>query len=130
MDYHIMAPDSLDLSAISHANYLPPTPKPIPALQAITEHYAELPLLHSNFPLASYFTCSSVYVGEGNGNPLQYSCLENPRYGGARWAAVYGVVSCLYVLKINPLSVVSFAIIFSHSEGWLFTLLIDRKSVV
>ena len=26
-----------------------------------------------------------------NGNPLQYSCLENPVYGGAWWAAVYGV---------------------------------------
>ena len=29
--------------------------------------------------------------GEGNGNPLQYSCLENPMDGGAWWAAVYGV---------------------------------------
>ena len=29
--------------------------------------------------------------GEGNGNPLQCSCLENPREGGAWWAAVYGV---------------------------------------
>ena len=33
-------------------------------------------------------------------------------------------MSCLYNLEINPLSVVSFAIIFSHSEGCLFTLLI------
>ena len=33
-------------------------------------------------------------------------------------------MSCLYILEINPLSVVSFAIIFSHSEGYLFTLLI------
>ena len=33
-------------------------------------------------------------------------------------------MSCLYILEINPLSVVSFAIIFSHSEGCLFTLLI------
>ena len=33
-------------------------------------------------------------------------------------------MSCLYILNINPLSVVSFAIIFSHSEGSLFTLLI------
>ena len=32
-----------------------------------------------------------VQSGEGNGNPLQYSCLENPMEGGARWAAVYGV---------------------------------------
>ena len=29
--------------------------------------------------------------GEGNGTPLQYSCLENPIYGGAWWAAVHGV---------------------------------------
>ena len=29
--------------------------------------------------------------GEGNGNPLRYSCLENPRDGGAWWAAIYGV---------------------------------------
>ena len=29
--------------------------------------------------------------GEGNGNPLQCSCLENPRDGGAWWTAVYGV---------------------------------------
>ena len=30
-------------------------------------------------------------AGEGNGNPLQYSCLENPMDGGASWAAVHGV---------------------------------------
>ena len=30
-------------------------------------------------------------IGEGNGNPLQYSCLEDPRDGRAWWAAVYGV---------------------------------------
>ena len=29
--------------------------------------------------------------GEGNGNPLQCACLENPRDGGAWWAAIYGV---------------------------------------
>ena len=32
--------------------------------------------------------------------------------------------SCLYIFEINPLSVASFAVIFSHSEGFLFTLLI------
>ena len=31
------------------------------------------------------------YIGEGNGTPLQYSCLENPMDGGARWAAVHWV---------------------------------------
>ena len=30
-------------------------------------------------------------TGEGNGNPLQYSCLENPMDGGAWWATVHGV---------------------------------------
>ena len=38
-------------------------------------------------------------------------------------------ISCLYILEINPLSVVSFAIIFSHSEGCLFTLLIVSFAV-
>ena len=38
------------------------------------------------------FLCAySVHVGEGNGTPLQYSCLENPMDGGAWWAAIYGV---------------------------------------
>ena len=37
--------------------------------------------------------------GEGNGNPLQYSCLENPRDGGAWWAAVYGVAPSRTRLK-------------------------------
>ena len=32
-----------------------------------------------------------LLTGEGNGKPLQYFCLENPRDGGAWWAAVYGV---------------------------------------
>ena len=32
-----------------------------------------------------------MHVGEGNDNPLQYSCLENPMDGGAWWAAVHGV---------------------------------------
>ena len=38
-----------------------------------------------------HFHFSLSYVGEGNGNPLQCSCLENPRDSGAWWAAVYGV---------------------------------------
>ena len=38
-------------------------------------------------------------IGEGNGNPLQCSCLENPRDGGAWWAAVYGVAQSRTQLK-------------------------------
>ena len=37
------------------------------------------------------FDFSFSCTGEGNGNPLQCSCLENPRDGGAWWAAVHGV---------------------------------------
>ena len=38
-----------------------------------------------------HFHFSLSFIGEGNGNPLQCSCLENPRDGGAWWAAVSGV---------------------------------------
>ena len=38
-----------------------------------------------------HFHFSLSCIGEGNGNPLQCSCLENPRDGRAWWAAVYGV---------------------------------------
>ena len=38
-------------------------------------------------------------IGEGNGNPVQCSCLENPRDGGAWWAAVYGVAQSRTRLK-------------------------------
>ena len=38
-------------------------------------------------------------IGEGNGNPLQYSCLENPKDRGAWWAAVYGVAQSQTQLK-------------------------------
>ena len=34
---------------------------------------------------------NNLCIGEGNGNPLQCSCLEDPRDGGAWWAAIYGV---------------------------------------
>ena len=39
----------------------------------------------------TYFPFSLSCIGEGNGNPLQCSCLAMPRDGGAWWAAVYGV---------------------------------------
>ena len=38
-----------------------------------------------------HFHFSPLCIGEGNGNPLQCSCLENPRDGGDWWAAVHGV---------------------------------------
>ena len=45
------------------------------------------------------FHFSLSCIGEGNGNPLQCSCLENPRDGGAWWAAVYGVTQSQTWLK-------------------------------
>ena len=46
-----------------------------------------------------HFHFSLSCIGEGNGNPLQYSCLENPRDGGAWWAAIYGVAQSRTRLK-------------------------------
>ena len=46
---------------------------------------------HYQDVLFEWFHFSLSCIGEGNGNPLQCSCLENPRDGGAWWAAVYGV---------------------------------------
>ena len=46
-----------------------------------------------------HFHFSLSRTGEGNGNPLQRSCLENPRDGGAWWAAVYGVAQSRTQLK-------------------------------
>ena len=40
--------------------------------------------------------------GEGNGNPLQYSCLENPMEGGAWWATVHGVAKSRTQLSNIP----------------------------
>ena len=46
-----------------------------------------------------HFHFSLSCTGEGNGNPLQCSCLENPRDGGAWWASVYGVTQSQTRLK-------------------------------
>ena len=46
-----------------------------------------------------HFDFSLSCIGEGNGNPLQCSCLENPRDGGAWWGAVYGVAQSRTQLK-------------------------------
>ena len=46
-----------------------------------------------------HFQFALSCIGEGNGNPLQCSCLENPRDGGALWAAIYGVAQSRTRLK-------------------------------
>ena len=48
-----------------------------------------------------HFHFSLSCIGEGNGNPLQCSYLENPRDGEAWWAAVYGVLPCQLCLVVG-----------------------------
>ena len=55
--------------------------------------------LESDMTERLHFHFSLSCIGEGNGNPLQCSCLENPRDGGAWWAAVYGVARSRTRLK-------------------------------
>ena len=64
--------------------------------------HASLPSLLCLFVLVTerlHFHFSLSCIGEGNGNPLQCSCLENPRDGGAWQAAVYGVAQSRTQLK-------------------------------
>ena len=46
-----------------------------------------------------HFHFSLSCIGDGNGNPLQNSCLENPRDGGAWWTVIYGVAQSRIQLK-------------------------------
>ena len=55
--------------------------------------------LESDMTERVHFPFSLSCFGEGNGNPLQCSCLENPRDGGAWWAAIYGLAQSRTRLK-------------------------------
>ena len=59
-----------------------------------TEQLTTVQLFHNHLVknLSLLFWILFIFVGEGNGNPLEYSCLENPMAGGTWWAAVRGVV--------------------------------------
>ena len=69
-----------------------------------------------------HFHFSLSCIGEGNGNPLQYSCLENPRDGGAWWAAAYGVAQSQTRLKRLSSSSSSSVTVSNAAE--LYTLLV------
>ena len=77
------------------------------------------------------FHFSLSCTGEGNDNPLQCSCLENPRDGGAWWAAVYGVAQSRTRLKrLSSSSSIDFSLIFESqnifqalSRGWSYLIL-------
>ena len=66
-----------------------------------------------------HFHFSLSYIGEGNGNPLHCSCLENPRDGGAWWAAVYGVAQSQTRLKrLSSSSSSSSSSSMAGGRGW------------
>ena len=64
----------------------------------------------------TFFHFSLSCIGEGNGNPLQCSCLENPRDGGASWAAISGVAQSQTRLK-RLSSSSSSMLILSHNTA-------------
>ena len=61
------------------------------AVHGVTKSQTLTERLHFHFSLSC--------IGEGNGNPLQCSCLEDPRDGAGWWAAVYGVAQSWTRLK-------------------------------
>ena len=77
----------------------------------------------NDFTLIFSLSC----IGEGNGNPLQCSCLENPRDGGAWWAAVYGVTQIRTRLKWLSSSS---SILYWCISFWLTSLCIIGPSFI
>ena len=65
-----------------------------------------------------HFHFSLSCIGEGNGNPLQCSCLENPRDGGAWWAAVSGVAQSRTRLK-RLSNVIYYLLLLINIESFL-----------
>ena len=61
-------------------------------------------------------------AGEGNGNPLQYSCLRNPMDRGVWWATVHGVAKVRQDLATKPLSKYVLAIWLSPPLSWNYSL--------
>jgi len=100
----------------------PPCPSPTPGVHpnpcplsrwchpTISSSVVPFSACPQSFPASGSFQMSQLQIfkfvpfillsnGEGNGNPLQCSCLENPRDGGAWWAAVYGIAQSWTWLK-------------------------------
>ena len=68
------------------------------------------------------FLFSLSCIGEGNGNPLQCSCLENPRDRGAYWAAVYGVAQSRTRLKRLTVTLEYIVYMMLPPGGEIFTV--------
>ena len=80
--------DSLEKEMATHSSTLA---LKIPWMEELGAGYYPWGCKESGTTEQLHFHFSLSRIGEGNGNPLQCSCLENPRDGGAWWAAVYGV---------------------------------------
>ena len=66
---------------------------------SVPQQSAKTPVFSTCLSMCIHFYFSLSCTGEGNGNPLQCSCLENPRDGGAWWAALCGVAQSQTRLK-------------------------------
>ena len=77
-----------------------------------------------------HFHFSLSCIGEGNGNPLQYSCLENPRDWGAWWAAIYGVAQSQTWLKWLSSSSSRLVVIFLPRSKCLLISWLQSPSAV
>ena len=74
-------------------------------------------LLKSDTTERLHFHFSLSRIGEGNGNPLQCSCLENPRDRVAWWAAVYGVAQSRTRMKgLSSSSIYIYIYIYTHTH--------------
>ena len=76
-----------------------------------------------------HFHFSLSCIGEGNGNPLHCSCLENPRDGGAWWAAVYGVAQSRTRLKRLSSSSSSSSLPGSYVHGILQARILEWVAI-
>ena len=89
----------------------------------------------TNWAIREAFHC---LPGEGNGNPLHYSCLENSMDGGAWWATVHGVANSrtrlsdftFFFLSLSILSLLSLSIVILSYIYIYFILLLDKYFVI
>ena len=101
------------LFPLSLLPWLSPSLSPFPFPSGYTHtHTHTTEGLHFHFSLSLFLSC----IGEGNGNPLQCSCLESPRDEGAWWAAIYGVAESRTRLKrLSSRSSIYIYIKYSHN---------------
>ena len=81
---------------------------------------------------ATSLSLFTFMLGEGNGNPLQGSCLENPRDGGAWWAAVYGVAQSWTQLKwlsSSSSTLITYFKCVTYQQDWFSSLLLTKIKI-